>query len=80
MKVNLISFQDKAVKELLSTLWMKAGAIGKCPVVDASVPDMLILSDNKMAVLTDENQFCEFAERARLHPQGGEQLCELHTE
>ena len=34
-------------KELLSTLWMKAGAIGKCPVIDASVPDMLILPNNK---------------------------------
>ena len=56
-------------KELLSTLWMKAGAIGKCPVIDAAVPDMLILPDNKMAVLTDENRFCEFAEQLAQHPE-----------
>ena len=56
-------------KELLSTLWMKAGAIGKCPVVDAAVPDMIILPDNKMAVLTDENRFCEFAEQLAQHPE-----------
>ncbi len=56
-------------KELLSTLWMKAGAIGKCPVVDASVPDMLILPNNKMAILNDENQFGEFAEQLAQHPE-----------
>lgn len=56
-------------KELLSTLWMKAGAIGKCPAIDASVPDMLILPDNKMAILNDENQFGEFAEQLAQHPE-----------
>jgi adenine-specific DNA-methyltransferase len=56
-------------KELLSTLWMKAGAIGKCPTIDAAVPDMLILPENKMAVLTDENRFCEFAEQLAKHPE-----------
>lgn len=56
-------------KELLSTLWMKAGAIGKCPIIDASVPDMLILPDNKMAILNDENQFGEFAEQLAKHPE-----------
>lgn len=56
-------------KELLSTLWMKAGAIGRCPIVDASVPDMLILPDNKMAILNDENQFGEFVEQLTQHPE-----------
>lgn len=56
-------------KELLSTLWMKAGAIGKCPVVDAFVPDMLILPENKMAILNDENQFGEFAEQLAKYPE-----------
>lgn len=56
-------------KELLSTLWMKAGAIGKCPVIDASVPDMLILPNNKMAILNDENRFSEFAEQLTQHPE-----------
>ena len=56
-------------KELLSTLWMKAGAIGKCPVIDASVPDMLILPNNKMAILNDENRFGEFVEQLTQHPE-----------
>lgn len=56
-------------KELLSTLWMKAGAIGKCPVIDASVPDMLILTENKMAILTDENRFGEFAQQLAQHSE-----------
>lgn len=56
-------------KELLSTLWMKAGAIGKCPVVDANIPDMLILPNNKMAILNDENCFGEFAKQLAQHPE-----------
>ena len=56
-------------KELLSTLWMKAGAIGKCPVIDESVPDMLILPENKMAILNDENRVGDFAEQLAQHPE-----------
>ena len=47
--------------------WMKAGAIGKCPVIDECVPDMLILPENKMAILNDENRFGEFAEQLAQH-------------
>jgi len=56
-------------KELLSTLWMKAGAVGKCPVIEAGVPDMLILPENKMAILNDENQFADFAQKLAEHPE-----------
>lgn len=56
-------------KELLSILWMKAGAIGRCPSIDAGVPDMLILPENKMAILNDENQFGAFAEKLAQHPE-----------
>ncbi|MCI8515213.1 MAG: site-specific DNA-methyltransferase [Lachnospiraceae bacterium] len=56
-------------KELLSMLWMKAGAIGKCPVIDVSVPDMLILPENKMAILNDENRFRELADQLAQHPE-----------
>ena len=56
-------------KELLSTLWMKAGAIGKCPVVETGVPDMLILPENKMAILNDENRFAEFVKQLAEHPE-----------
>ena len=50
-------------KEMLPTLWMKAGAIGKCPTIGEEIPDMLILPDNRFAVLVDEKQYIEFAQR-----------------
>lgn len=56
-------------KELLSTLWMKAGAIGKCPTIDESIPDILILPENKMAILNDENRFGEFVEQLAQYPE-----------
>lgn len=56
-------------KELLSMLWMKAGAIGKCPTIEEGVPDMLILPENKMAVLNNENRFAEFAAELAAHPE-----------
>lgn len=57
------------VKELLSILWMKAGAVGKCPVIDAGVPDMLILPENNMAILNNEDCFGEFAEKLTQHTE-----------
>ena len=56
-------------KELLFTLWMKAGAIGRCPTVDASAPDMLVLPENKFAVLVDEKAYLEFTEKLDDHPE-----------
>ncbi len=56
-------------KELLSTLWMKAGAHGPCPSVEEGVPDMLILPENRMAILNDENCFGEFAEELAKYPE-----------
>jgi adenine-specific DNA-methyltransferase len=42
-------------RELFPVLWMKGGAIGRCPVLESDeLPNMLILSQNKMAVLIDE--------------------------
>ena len=57
-------------KEMLPTLWMKAGAYGPCPNVDSGEsPDMLILPENKFAVLTNEASFEEFAEKVNGIPQ-----------
>lgn len=64
-----LSFLDKTsvalgmrFKEMLPTLWMKAGAIGKCPEVEGeSMPDFLILPQNQFAVLLNENAFASFA-------------------
>ena len=56
-------------KELLSTLWMKAGAIGDCPTIDTNIPDILILPKNKMAILNNENAFAEFKNQLDKHPE-----------
>ena len=63
-----LSFLDKTsvalgrqFKELLPLLWMKGGAIGKCPEIHTNeIPEMMILPDNKMAILIDELYYPEF--------------------
>ena len=48
-------------RELLPVLWMKAGAHGPCPALTADeLPDMLVLPENKFAVLLDESAFSDF--------------------
>ncbi len=62
-----LSFLDKNAvalgrqfRELLSTLWMKAGAYGVCPVLtDEITPDILIFPQNRFAVLLKESAFAE---------------------
>lgn len=56
-------------KEMLPTLWMKAGAHGPCPTIGEETPDMLILPENKFAVLVDERQYMDFAEKLDAHPE-----------
>lgn len=57
-------------KEMLPTLWMKAGAIGKCPeLTEDNLPDMLILPENKFAVLINENAFAQFEEELSDKPE-----------
>ena len=51
----------KQFKEMLSTLWMKAGAYGHCPEhSDEGVPAMLLLPENRFAILLEESAFSEF--------------------
>ena len=56
--------------EMLPTLWLKAGAKGKCPELSGEqIPDMLVLPENKFAVLINENAFASFAEKLAEHPE-----------
>ncbi len=71
-----LSFLDKTAialglqfKELIPVLWMKAGAIGKCPEVAGTVPDMFILPENRFAVLINENTFAAFEEAVNNTPE-----------
>ena len=56
-------------KEMLPTLWMKAGAHGACPTIGEEQLDMLILPENKFAVLVDEKEYMAFAEKLDEHPE-----------
>lgn len=55
-------------KELLPVIWMKAGAIGNCPEIDGELPKMLILPENKFAVLIKENCYASFVKQIEQHP------------
>lgn len=56
-------------KELLPVIWLKAGAVGKCPALESdTLPDMLILPENKFAVLLQESAFAEFEQKMKDFP------------
>lgn len=57
-------------KEMLPTLWMKAGAIGKCPgITEDTIPEMVILPENKFAVLINERFYIDFIAELDKHPE-----------
>ena len=66
-----LGFLDKAsvrvgrqFREMLPTLWMKAGCHGVCPTLEgADVPEMMVLPENHMAILNDNTTFAAFAEQ-----------------
>lgn len=80
-KSNVVFFQlgflDKTAvalglqfKEMLPVLWMKAGCIGKCPeLTEKRNPDMLVLPENRFAVLVNEQAFASFEEALADHPE-----------
>lgn len=50
-------------QEILPLLWLKAGAVGKRPEITDEEPRMLVLPQNRFAVLVEEAYFAEFARR-----------------
>lgn len=57
-------------KELLPILWMKSGSVGPRPIIEGeSIPDMLVLPINKMAILVNENKFYDFKEQVDQHSE-----------
>ena len=72
-----LSFLDKTsvalgrqFRELVPVLWMKGGAVGKCPELTVSeLPHMLVLPENKMAILIDEIYYQEFDAKLAEYPE-----------
>ena len=56
-------------KEMLPTLWMKSGAYGACPELDGEITDVLLFSENRFAVLTEETAFPELEAALSEHPE-----------
>lgn len=60
----------RQLKELISILWMKAGAYGKCPVLEGEkIPDVMVYPENKFAVLNDEKAFSELESALQEHKE-----------
>lgn len=65
-----LGFLDKAsvrlgrqFREMLPTLWMKAGCFGSCPTLAGQkIPEYMVLPKNRMAILNDNSWFAKFAE------------------
>lgn len=57
-------------RELLPVLWMKAGAHGVCPVIESgTLPPVLLLPQNRFAVLLDESCYAYFVEQLNRETQ-----------
>jgi len=61
---------DMQFKELLTILWMKAGAIGECPIIESrEIDEYYIFPQNKMAILKEENAYMQFKEAMKGHKE-----------
>ena len=58
----------KQLRELFPILWLKAGSFGSCPSVEGDIPPMIVLPENRLAILVDERIFQEFDKRVRQYP------------
>ena len=58
-----------ALKELLPILWLKARSHGPCPIMEKAEGEMLILPENRFAVLMEETAFADFAKQLEAHPE-----------
>lgn len=57
-------------REMLPTLWMKAGCFGPCPTLASwKVPDYMVLPENRMAILNDNSCFAKFAKEVGSAPE-----------
>ncbi len=59
---------DMQFRELLTILWMKAGAVGECPSIEAGeIEDYYIFPENKMAILKEEDAYRAFKKAMKEH-------------
>lgn len=59
----------KQLISLIPLLWMKAGAHGPCPQLEDDKARMMVLPENRFAILMDEKHFQEFDAEVQKHPE-----------
>lgn len=59
----------RQLAELFPVLWMKAGAYSYCPQLVDEKAEMVVLPENRFAILIDEKRFQEFDEEVKKHPE-----------
>ena len=59
----------RQLAELFPVLWLKAGAHGPCPQLEDDKARMMILPENRFAILIDEKHFQEFDAEVQKHPE-----------
>lgn len=66
---NMVAL-GRQLAEMMPTLWLKAGAYGACPKLsEGDDPDMLILPENRMAILIEESCFPKFEAEILKRPE-----------
>ena len=59
----------RQLEKMLPVLWLKAGAHGRCPQMQDIKESMVVLSENRFAILVDEKYFQEFDVEMKKHPE-----------
>lgn len=59
----------RQLEELFPVLWLKAGAHGSCPQLEDDRARMMVLPENRFAILMDEKHFQDFDAEVQKHPE-----------
>lgn len=59
----------RQLSELLPVLWLKAGACGACPQIANEKEAILVLPENRFAILINEKYFQKFQEEVKQYPE-----------
>lgn len=59
----------RQLSELMPVLWLKAGAHGPCPELKDEKASMMILPENRFAILIDEKEYQRFESEIEKYPE-----------
>ncbi|WP_026491447.1 site-specific DNA-methyltransferase [Butyrivibrio sp. XPD2002] len=59
----------RQLEKMIPILWLKAGAHGRCPQLQDGKKSMIILPENRFAILVDDKHYLEFDEKIKGYPE-----------